>query len=192
MTPDNEKTDLRRKVLSELLAISKGARKKASRMIEDRLKPHLDEAQCVMAFWPLPSEPDITGILKSLYNEGITICLPGVDGNCMNPYKVDDFSTLKPSPIGVHEPDTSSAEAFPDNRLDLVIVPGVAFSRSGDRLGRGGGYYDQFLCRLAPSTPRVAVAFETQVYRSIPREPHDIPVHSVITEFNTHEREPGR
>ena len=183
---------MRRRVLADLIVMGKVARKKSSMMIEARLKQHLGEAQYVMAFWPLPSEPDITDTLKNLYNKGITICLPGIDGVCINPYKVDDFSKLKPSPIGVHEPDTSSAEAFPDNRLDLVIVPGVAFSRCGDRLGRGGGYYDQFLGRLHPSIPRIAVAFEKQIFRSVPKEPHDIPMHSVITELNTYEREPER
>jgi 5-formyltetrahydrofolate cyclo-ligase len=161
-------------------------------MIEDRLKQRLSETQYVMAFWPLPSEPDITGALRDLHKQGVTICLPGIEGDNITPYTVDDFSKLKPSSIGVHEPDTSSSEVFPYNRLDLVIVPGVAFSRCGDRLGRGGGYYDQFLGRLAPSIPRVAVAFEKQVFRSVPKEAHDIPMHSVITELNTHEREPER
>ena len=190
--PNNEKSDLRRKVLADLLVMGKFDREKASRIIEDRLKQLLGKAQYVMAFWPLPSEPDITGALIRLHKEGTTICLPGTNGDCITAYRVDDFSTLKPSSIGVHEPDTSCSEAFPVNKLELVIVPGVAFSRCGDRLGRGGGYYDQFLGRLPPSIPRIAVAFEKQIFRSVPKEPHDIPMHSVITELNTHERAPER
>ena len=164
---------MRRRVLADLMGMDKIARKKASGMIEDRLKQLLGEAQCVMAFWPLPSEPDITGILRGLHN-----------------YRVEDFSTLKPSSVGVNEPDTTSSEEFAANKIDLVIVPGVAFSRCGDRLGRGGGYYDHFLGRLHPSIPRIAVAFEKQIFRSVPKEPHDIPMHSVITELDTYEREP--
>ena len=181
---------MRSRVLADLMGMDKIARKKASGMIEDRLKQLLGEAQCVMAFWPLPSEPDITVILRGLHNDGTTICLPGTTGGRITPYRVEDFSTLKPSSVGVNEPDTTSSEEFAANKIDLVIVPGVAFSRCGDRLGRGGGYYDQFLCRLHPSIPRIAVAFEKQIFRSVPKEPHDIPMHSVITELDTYEREP--
>jgi 5-formyltetrahydrofolate cyclo-ligase len=64
--------------------------------------------------------------------------------------------------------------------LDVVVVPGMAFTASGDRLGRGGGHYDRFLARLRPSCVTVGVVFAEQVVDSLPTGPHDVRVGTVI------------
>ena len=184
MTPNNEKTDFRSRVLADLMGMDKTARKKASGMIEDRLKQLLGEAQCVMAFWPLPSEPDITVILRGLHNDGTTICLPGTTGGRITPYRVEDFSTLKPSSVGVNEPDTTSSEEFAANKIDLVIVPGLAFDQSGHRIGYGSGYYDRFLPELPSES--VGLCFSENFFDILPRAAHDAHVKYVITESILH------
>ena len=66
--------------------------------------------------------------------------------------------------------------------LAAVIVPGLAFDLRGHRLGRGAGVYDRFLASLPPTTLRIGVIPEALVAPELPVEPHDVPMHWVVTE----------
>ncbi|GAI78436.1 unnamed protein product, partial [marine sediment metagenome] len=66
--------------------------------------------------------------------------------------------------------------------IDLIIVPGVAFDSDGNRIGRGFGYYDNFLRKVRPSTKIIALAFEMQIVKKVLTDKNDIPVHKIITE----------
>lgn len=66
--------------------------------------------------------------------------------------------------------------------VDVVVVPGVAFTASGDRLGQGGGWYDRFLCRLGPGSLSVGVCFVEQVLDDLPLESHDVVLDRVVTD----------
>lgn len=65
---------------------------------------------------------------------------------------------------------------------DVVIVPGVAFTTTGDRLGQGGGWYDRFLPKLRSGTVTIGVGFEPQIVEELPTEPHDVRLDCVVTE----------
>jgi 5-formyltetrahydrofolate cyclo-ligase len=71
--------------------------------------------------------------------------------------------------------------------LDLVVVPGVAFDRTGARMGHGKGYYDKLLEHARPDTPLVALAFECQLFPEIPTEAHDVFMDKVVTEAAVYE-----
>ena len=79
---------------------------------------------------------------------------------------------------GVLVPDDEPDPSWPD----LVVVPGVAFTRTGGRLGQGGGWYDRFLTRARPDSVHVGVGFDFQVLDSVPSEPHDVRLHGVVTD----------
>lgn len=81
---------------------------------------------------------------------------------------------------GIREP-VEGPEIAPGD-LDLVLMPGIAFDRSGGRLGRGGGFYDRFLARLSPTTTTIGICFGCQVVDRIPREDHDAGVDMLVTE----------
>jgi 5-formyltetrahydrofolate cyclo-ligase len=66
--------------------------------------------------------------------------------------------------------------------VDLVVVPGLAFTAAGDRLGQGGGWYDRFLPGLRPDALRIGVGFVEQLVDELPHEPHDVAMHRVITD----------
>ncbi len=66
-------------------------------------------------------------------------------------------------------------------RVDLVVVPGVAFDVTGTRLGQGGGWYDRYLA-ATPTSRRIGVCFEVQIAEWLPRDAHDVPVEAIITE----------
>ena len=89
---------------------------------------------------------------------------------------------LTPGAHGILEPPDGAERPVRVEELDLVVVPGVAFTPAGDRLGYGGGFYDRFLPTLAPGTPTVGLCFDLQLVESLPREPHDHRVSAVVTE----------
>ncbi len=186
MSTATEKSDLRRKVIPRLLAMEKPVHAHASREICRRLAPLATSGQRVLAFWPLPSEPNISPLLEDWLGNGIIVCLPLIKGHTLEALTVNNFQQLLDSTLGVSTPDPECCEVVAPGSLDLVLVPGLAFSQCGDRLGRGGGYYDRCLGRLPPSTPKVALAFDLQVYPSIPTEAHDLPVGSILTESMRH------
>lgn len=181
-----EKAKLREKALSNLQGIEQATYSHSSQLIGDRLLGIADDAHCIMAFWPLLSEPDITNALDEFLNRGKCLCLPRVEGNSIKPLVVSDLTGLIKSNLGVYTPDPAKAEELPLEKLDLVIVPGLAFTASCERLGRGGGYYDRFLSGLSSITSKVAVAFDVQILDSIPTEIHDASVHSIVTESTIH------
>ena len=99
------------------------------------------------------------------------------------PSLVKDFKKeLIRGDLGIFQPSKEFYRLCPPDILDLVIVPGVAFTVQGYRLGRGGGYYDHFLSQLEPRTTSVALAFEMQILTEIPVEEKDVPVDYIITE----------
>ncbi len=85
---------------------------------------------------------------------------------------------LVPGAFGVMEP-RDSAIAADGSPFDLILVPGMAFDRSGGRLGRGKGYYDRYLA--AASGFKAGVCFDDQVVGEIPREAHDVPMDALVT-----------
>ena len=137
-----------------------------------------------MAFWPLNTEPDIRKVLHKLNQAGKLLYLPCVEEKHIIPYQVTNLSTLKPSKLGVHEPARDSSLMIQPEQFELVILPGLAFTAKGSRLGRGGGYYDRFLSTLPEETLKVAVAYESQVHQAIPMNNHDIAVDVIITDCN--------
>jgi len=75
--------------------------------------------------------------------------------------------------------------------LDLIMVPGVAFTREGARMGHGKGYYDKLLEHARPDAPLVALAFECQLFPEIPTQPHDVLMNKIITEAAVYEGKRG-
>jgi 5-formyltetrahydrofolate cyclo-ligase len=92
--------------------------------------------------------------------------------------KIKSLDELDEGCFGILEPVTISKIEIKD--IDLIIVPCVAFDKSCNRIGHGGGYYDRFLKKI--KIPRIGLAFESQIADEIPCEPHDIKLDRIITE----------
>ena len=90
---------------------------------------------------------------------------------------LDAPDDLAPGAFGIPEPQGEAADPA---SIDLTLVPGAAFDKSGGRLGRGGGYYDRYLPLVRGLT--VGLAFECQMLETVPREAHDIGIQRVVTE----------
>lgn len=130
-------------------------------------------AATVMAFAAMPSEPDTDGLFARLDRDGKRLVLPRLVGAAIEPALVGPG--LVAGQWGIGEPTGDPVD--PDT-IDLVIVPGLAFTIGGDRLGHGRAYYDRFL----PTTRAHAVGacFAEQLVDELPVELHDVRLHRVI------------
>jgi 5-formyltetrahydrofolate cyclo-ligase len=139
------------------------------------------EAGAILFYAALPDELDLRPLLEQALAEGRSVALPrfipatGLYAAC----QIEDFSRdCAPGKLGIAEP-AARCPAFPLNRLDLALVPGVGFDPAGHRLGRGWGYYDRLLAEAAGK--RCGVAFDEQMAEEIPAEAHDIVLNCIIT-----------
>ena len=94
---------------------------------------------------------------------------------------LERFSQLESVFYGLFEPIVESTRQVSKDQIDFLIVPGLAFTRKGERLGYGGGYFDRYLEDFSKST--LSLAFNDQLVSSLPIEEYDIPVSKVITEY---------
>ncbi|MDD4908777.1 MAG: 5-formyltetrahydrofolate cyclo-ligase, partial [Candidatus Omnitrophica bacterium] len=96
----------------------------------------------------------------------------------MQPAILEDHAKLKVGPYGVWEPVAETLVKPED--LDLIITPGLAFDKKGNRLGRGKGYYDRFLSKLSDRAPSIGLAFDFQILPLIPTTSYDVSVNKII------------
>lgn len=181
------KHSFRKKLLSERNKLSPEIILKNSNKITESLIKLAVYQQSVniMLYIATPSEVQTQEIIKSAQKDNKKIFVPLVikKNQPMLPSLVNDWENeLTESYLGILQPKREFFRIYPPHILDLVIVPGVAFTTQGYRLGRGGGYYDDFLNQLEPKTFSIALAFEMQILNEIPLEKKDIPVDCIITE----------
>ncbi len=173
------KTDLRRLMRDRLAQPPELRAEKSARICAAiTALPQWPGARTVAMFAPLPREPDIDPLW--LHTAGKVLAYPRVEFDTMALYAVSSLLDLRPARWDIREPAPRHLIAPGD--IDLILVPGVAFTRAGGRCGRGGGFYDRFLASLPASTLAVGVCFDFQIVDEVPLEAHDHLVNLVITE----------
>ncbi len=138
----------------------------------------------VSGYWPFRSEIDPRPLMQRLARAGATLALPvtpakGVDAPLrFHVWDADDL--LHPGAFGVHEPHPSKDAVEPD----ILLVPLLAFDRTGGRLGYGAGHYDRTLDRLRAMKPVLAIglAFAVQEVDALPMDAHDQRLNAILTE----------
>ena len=133
----------------------------------------------VLAFVGVASEPDTTSLLQMLGQLGAVVHVPRVEGEVIVAVRCDQDTTLEVGAYGIPSPVGAPTDA---QIIDLVIVPGLAFTRDGQRLGQGGGYYDRYLPLLRPDCITIGVCFDEQIVPDVPGEVHDQRVSRVVTD----------
>ena len=181
----HDKKLIRNQLVEQLLSLTLGEVERRSRDVERKIQ-QLSEyirAHCVMAYYPLKGEVNLLGMLRKDLKSKI-ICFPVIQGNRLCAYRVKDIdSDLIPGPLGTKQPDVIRCQEIPLTELQVVIVPGIAFDRCRNRLGRGGGYYDRFLKELPDTAKTVGVAFDLQIIEDLPyNSSHDVKVDMLLTE----------
>jgi len=136
-------------------------------------------ARTVLLYHSLPDEVDTHDLIRNAAASGKRVLLPVVVGDDLELRIYANDSDLALGAFNILEP---TGEVFTDlSTIDLAVIPGVAFTPDGRRLGRGRGYYDRLLSRIAPSTLLVGLCWPFQLVPEIPTAPHDISVNIVIT-----------
>ena len=182
MPDSSTKKALRREVLQRLKAAAAAdPAQLRSGILRSKLKKYLaGEPKTVALYAPLPHEINLLPLLQEhpMHRYVFPRCQPG---NRLEFCIVRDIEQdLQPGAMNIPEPAAHTQCVSPDE-IDLLIVPGVAFTRQGERLGYGGGYYDRFI-PLCHQAEILALAFDTQMLESIPTEAHDLRIGLILTE----------
>ncbi|MGK5641222.1 5-formyltetrahydrofolate cyclo-ligase [Streptomyces sp. URMC 126] len=186
-TADGGKADLRRNLLDRRGALSPGAVEAAQEALGRRALalPELADAGTVAAYVSVGREPGTRALLETLRNRGVRVLLP-----VLLPDNDLDWAVhrgpdhLVRAGRGLLEPDGPRLGPDAVTEADAVLLPGLAVDGRGMRLGRGGGSYDRVLARLerAGAAPALIVLlYDDEVVARVPEEPHDHPVHAVVT-----------
>jgi len=161
-------------------------RLKKSRMIMHKLfaLKRFRSAKTVMFYASFAGEVDTYKMIKEAIKKGKVVGLPFIAENKKRliPRAIKGLcNSLQESRFGSPQPRLDCSRSIPKKDLDFVVVPGLAFDRSGLRLGRGQGYYDRFLKNLSKNTYTAGVCFDFQIVSSLPHTSCDLPVERVIS-----------
>ena len=181
------KIQIREDIAKMISALSESDIAKKVRAIENRLFEFANflEAKIALLYVSGDNEVQTKNIIKRAYSYNKIVVLPAFDAKTfeMKLMKVDKFAQeLKPGSRGVAEPDASLCKIVPIDRIDIAIIPGLAFDEKGGRIGSGKGYYDRLIPKLAITTRKVALTFEEQIIPQVPMESHDKYVDIIITD----------
>ncbi|MCK5675811.1 MAG: 5-formyltetrahydrofolate cyclo-ligase [Verrucomicrobia bacterium] len=176
------KQQIRREIETQRKALDAQWLETASaRVVETLLSMDVfQSAETVALYMAISGEVNLDSLFQKCRELGKRTCIPVFNTK----EKLYEMAEITPETecltghYGIREP--LSPCLFPMDNVDLVVVPGVAFDRKGNRLGRGGGYYDRLLEGFSGASS--AVAFDFQVLPSIPLEQHDKPVDVLVTE----------
>lgn len=157
------------------------------------------DTKTLFTFLPTIQEIDTKRLISQALSAGMLVAAPRVEGQSLKFYPINSIeSPFATGKYGIREPTDDTPPVFPSpNAIPLplvVLVPGLAFTKNGSRLGKGGGYYDRFLAELlaafgektVPGARKnitlAGVAWSFQIVDDLPAESHDIPLDCVFTE----------
>jgi len=140
---------------------------------------HFIQAHTLLLYSALPDEIQTQALIDQLILQGKTVLLPRViNATDMQLCRYTGRRDLKTGAYGILEP---VGDVFTDyTKIDVAVIPGMAFDTQGHRLGRGRGYYDRFLARLSPEVYKIGVCFPWQIVDTVPTDDTDIPMDIVI------------
>lgn len=173
-----DKKLVRKAVKARVSAMSAADKERFSAVMRTALKRCIDacDVNVVAMFSPLSDEPQIWPLVDEL-SKTKTVVLPRVEGDVMNFYHYEPGMLSKGS-FGIMEPVL--CEAIEPSEIDLMVVPGVAFTADGYRMGRGKGYYDKYMSSDGFRAMKVGVCYSCQLVDGLPVEEHDVRMDKVI------------
>jgi 5-formyltetrahydrofolate cyclo-ligase len=185
------KAALRLKMRALLKSLSAEKRQSDSEKLCANLKAQslFQSAGSILFFAPLPEEPDLWPLANETLAGKKMIALPcfDADSQAYVPRHVQDIHVeILSGKFGIREP-ASTCIAIPLDDLDLVLVPGIAFSPDGHRLGRGKGFYDRLLENFTGK--KIGIAFDEQMVEAIPVEKNDVVMDLILTPTRCLKRE---
>ena len=188
MTPKN---DIRNEMRSRRKALAPAARQRASELLCKKL---IQDASIGAAVDPTGGtgvlavylasneEIDLSALVGDMLGRGVTVVSPRWNGESYDLAKIKSLSEedLRRGPMHILEP--AEADVVEPKDVAAWIVPGLAFTLDGKRLGYGGGWYDRLLSTARKGSLKIGVAQEFQVVADLPSEPHDIRLDRIVTD----------
>ena len=177
------KKGLRQKMLAMRRALSANETESRSSSLKENILslPEYKNAKKIMAFLAMKGESNLDGFIRQALLDGkevyIPVCLPERQ---MEAGRLIDMAHFEKGPLGLRNLPAGYEVTSPES-LDLVLIPGLAVSQEGIRLGMGAGYYDRYLARV-PFEKRVAALWDFQVIPDIPSEPFDQKIAKIVTD----------
>ncbi|CAK1584259.1 unnamed protein product [Parnassius mnemosyne] len=189
LTPNPAKVLIREKVAASIAVLSTEEKKRQSQIVYNKVinHPSYKAANNIAIFMSTDQEVDTAPMIAHIQARGASAFIPQYAGGKMRMLKLEpgDENSMPLTKHGIlqHSKDQIREDAL-DAGLDLIIAPGVAFTRNGGRVGHGGGYYDKYIANLRknPDTaPKViAIAFKCQVLDEVPMDEQDQRIDEVI------------
>lgn len=187
-----EKAALREEISEKLKTLTSEEKTRQSSIVHSKLYNHdaYLKSKRVSIYLSMDNEIDTLDILKHLFNNQKHVFIPRYSGKLgrMDMVRInswEDYESLPVTRWNIKQPSMKDAreDALETGGLDLVIAPGVAFTKDGRRLGHGKGYYDAFLSRahLPSGHPyTIALAFKEQVLDHVPVSPKDVIINDIL------------
>lgn len=180
-----EKVELRRQLRDRLLALAPEQRKEKSRKACKNLlaTPQFQDASVIMMYLSLPHEVDTSEAILHAWQLGKIVAVPKISWQQrhMIPVQINSLETgFSTGAWGLRNPITGVPVPF--GQIDLVVAPALGFDRHGNRLGRGGSFYDRFFANKDVVASRCGLAFADQILATIPITENDQPVDFLVTD----------
>lgn len=177
---------IRKEILRKLKAQTKEERFTKSAVIKEKLF-RLDEfkkAKCVVFFVSMDEEVYTHQMIDESIQVGKRVGVPIVakgKKDLIISQITDRLKQLEIGPYDIYQPRADSAMPIPYDQIDLILVPGLAFDKAGNRLGRGKGYYDRFLGNIPRDTRTIGLCYDFQILKAVPTLANDISVQMLLS-----------
>ena len=185
----NDEKNLIRKQMKQLRAdMTRTERFEKSMQIFEQLitVPEFKRADRIYTYVSMDNEIDTIMLIDYSLSLEKRVFVPRVSGRDMEFYEISDRSELSPGYMGIYEPDINGRE--PDySRTGFMCMPGLAFDKSHNRIGYGGGFYDRYLS-VENKLYKAALAYEAQLLESIPAQDGDVRPDMIVTEENIYRK----
>ncbi|MBQ1952290.1 MAG: 5-formyltetrahydrofolate cyclo-ligase [Alistipes sp.] len=175
-----DKSEIRRAMRQRNRTLDHGAREAASERIFRQVE-QCEEFRCaedVALYCALPDEPPTEPVIARWLELGKRVVVPRVEGDEMRFFRYDP-ATQVVGAFGIEEPGDGALLCSP-SEIELMVVPGVAFTATGDRMGRGRGYYDKYLSQSDFRAYTIGVGYAHQLVDTLPVAEHDRRLDKVV------------
>lgn len=176
------KSQIRKKLLAKRQSLPQKQTELSNKKITRKLRKTTEfkRAKIVLAYHPIHNEIDVTELILKTKK---TFVLPRIcaKSNRLHCHKVANINELKTGKFNIKEPSTKHP-VIARNKIDLVLTPGIAFDKKGNRIGYGKGYFDKLFKTLSTDCIKIALAHDFQIIENIPAEKHDQKVDFIVTE----------
>ncbi len=186
------KERLRKRVIAARMGLDRGQAEVSGQAILEKVLglEAYRRANLVHTYVSKENEVDTRALIGTCFAHGKRVAVPVVmpGTKTLAHALINDLDQLVVGPWGLAQPDPAAATWLPSvARIDLVVVPGLAFDRRGQRIGWGGGYYDRFLAQV--QGVKIGLCYDSLVLDCIPGELHDVPVDMVVAETTIYQGE---